>query len=255
MQSSQEQFGRQAAYYAISRVHAHGDSLDFIRDFAALTGRERVLDVATGTGFTAFALAPGAATVLATDLTPEMLQQARRLAAERGLLNRVDFALAKAEALPFAAAAFDVVTCRVAPHHFTGIQAAIQEWARVVRPGGTVIIADTVAPEEPSVAAFMNELERRRDPSHVCDYTPSQWRSMLTAAGLPVRDERIGHTPLEFHDWVRRAGTPQEQVSRLRDMLDGATAEAIALLSIRAEGETFFFGWETRTFLCVKAAS
>jgi ubiquinone/menaquinone biosynthesis C-methylase UbiE len=252
MQSSQEQFGRQAAFYSISAVHAQGDSLDFVRELAALTGAERVLDVATGTGFTAFALAPAAASVVASDLTVQMLREARTIATDRDLLDVVSFALAAAEALPFADAAFDVVTCRVAPHHFLDIRAAIGEWARVVRPGGRVIVADTVAPEDAAVAAFMNELELRRDPSHICDYTPSQWRAMLAGAGLTVRDERTGHTPLEFRDWVRRSGTPPEQVAALHRMLGSATAEATALLSIRPENDTFYFGWENHTFLAVK---
>jgi SAM-dependent methyltransferase len=252
MQSSQEQFGRQAAYYAISQVHAQGDSLDFVREFAALTGSERVLDVATGTGFTAFAMAPGSGSVIASDITVEMLQQARTIATDRGLLGTVEFALCQAEALPFEDGAFDVVTCRVAPHHFLDIEAAVAEWARVVRPGGKVVVADTVAPEDESVAAYMNELELRRDPSHICDYSPSQWRSMLTKAGLEVVDERVGHTPLEFKDWVRRSGTPPAQVTALHQMLSAPSDAARTLLKIRAEDDTFHFGWESRTFLCRK---
>ena len=63
-------------------VHAKGDTLDVILDFADTIGTEKALDIATGTGFTAFALAPKVDSVVATDLTPEMVLKASELAQE-----------------------------------------------------------------------------------------------------------------------------------------------------------------------------
>ena len=114
-----QQFSQHAEYYAQSKVHSEGETLRVLLDFAAPTGPEKVLDIATGTGFTAFAFAPKVTHVTATDLTPAMLDQAEALADERGLQN-IDFQVASAEALPFEAASFDLVTCRIAPHHFLG---------------------------------------------------------------------------------------------------------------------------------------
>ena len=118
----QTQFGNSPEYYAASQVHGEGYTLAVIVEFAQPTGSERVLDVATGTGFAAFAVAPKVARVTATDLTYGMLVKARELASERGLSN-IEFQVAAAESLPFAAESFDIVTCRIAPHHFQDVRA------------------------------------------------------------------------------------------------------------------------------------
>ena len=80
-----QQFSQHAKYYAQSKVHSEGETLGVLVDFAEPSGTEKILDIATGTGFTAFAFAPKVAHVTATDLTPAMLDQAKTLANERGL--------------------------------------------------------------------------------------------------------------------------------------------------------------------------
>ena len=134
----QTQFGKNPEYYAVSPVHAAGDTLAVIVEFAQPTGTERVLDIATGTGFAAFAVAPKVAHVTATDLTYEMLTKARELALGRGLSN-VEFQVAAAESLPFATESFDIVTCRIAPHHFQNVSAFLSESYRVLRPSGLLL--------------------------------------------------------------------------------------------------------------------
>ncbi len=116
-EKARAQFGRQAERYAASRPHAEGDSLDLMVQWGEPRRSDLVLDVATGAGFTAFAFAARARRAVATDLTANMLTQARRLAAERGLTNLL-FNQAEAEALPFRDEIFDIATCRLAPHHF-----------------------------------------------------------------------------------------------------------------------------------------
>jgi SAM-dependent methyltransferase len=97
---------------------------------------DRVLDVAAGSGNAAIAAAAAGAIVTASDLTPELFDAGRRIAAERGV--EVEWVEADAEALPFADNGFDVVMSCVgamfAPHH----QAAADELLRVCRPGGTI---------------------------------------------------------------------------------------------------------------------
>ena len=92
-------------------------TLEVILNFADPKGTEKTLDIATGTGFTAFALAPKVSQVFATDLTPEMVAKASELAQEQAIEN-VAFSVAAAESLPFTTASLDLVTCRLAPHHF-----------------------------------------------------------------------------------------------------------------------------------------
>lgn len=128
------QFGTHAEAYVESPDHAGSESLDRLLETVAPQPHWQMLDVATGGGHTALAFAPHVARVVASDLTPAMVQAAARHAAARGITNVV-FQVADAEALPFPDASFDLVTCRVAPHHFPNVARFVREAARVVRPG------------------------------------------------------------------------------------------------------------------------
>jgi len=132
---AQERFGAYAATYATSRPHAQGGSLARLVELAAPQPAWTALDIATGAGHVALALAPHLSHVVAADLTPQMLGVARGLAGDRNIAN-ISFAVLRAEALPFADATFDLVTCRIAPHHFDDVRKFVTESARVLRPGG-----------------------------------------------------------------------------------------------------------------------
>ena len=131
----QEQFGKTAASYLTSTPHAKGASLERLVALTAPQKNWRVLDVATGGGHVAYTFAPHVARIWATDITQEMLDMVKAEAQKRGLAN-VRTAYAKAEALPFEDASFDLVTCRIAPHHFDSIPEFLAEVHRVLKPGG-----------------------------------------------------------------------------------------------------------------------
>ena len=133
----QEQFGKTAATYLTSKPHKLGKSLERMVALTAPQKDWRVLDVATGGGHVAYAFAPHVARVWATDITQEMLDLVKAEADKRGLAN-VRVAYAKAEALPFEDASFDLVTCRIAPHHFDSIPDFLTEVHRVLKPGAAV---------------------------------------------------------------------------------------------------------------------
>src|SRR5205807_2019213 len=124
-------FARNAANYVTSAFHADSALLDEVVALAVPQPTDVVLDVATGTGNTAFAMAPHVARVVGLDLTPEMLDQARRLAAERGVAN-VEWVVGDAQQLPFPDASFDLYTVRAAPHHFPDLDLALREAYRVL---------------------------------------------------------------------------------------------------------------------------
>ena len=168
------QFRRVASNYRCSADHTDIEDLDLLFTGLALDPAHRVLDVATGGGHTAAALAGRCGRVVASDLTPSMLREARVLASEHRAGNVV-FAAADAEALPFRDASFDRVTCRIAPHHFPDVRAAMSEMVRVTRPGGRIGIIDSMVPGEPSLDAFLNGVEKVRDPSHVRSYRVEEW--------------------------------------------------------------------------------
>ena len=224
----QQQFGRAAAGYAVSAVHVGGPDLAAMlaeaQDIAGLSGA-RVLDVGTGAGHTAFALAPHVATVDALDLTQEMLDQVAKGAAERSLSN-VRCRLGDAEALPYPDAHFAVVTSRLCAHHFQDPRAFVAEVARVLQPDGTFLLVDAIAPKDPASDTFFNAFELLRDPSHVRNHSVSQWRTML--ADVDVESELLGCFMLyqDFAGWVARLRTAPAAVAQLRHMFESAGDDA-----------------------------
>ena len=234
------QFGAAAQRYATSAYHRRSPDLSAMLEAAELRGDERVLDLGTGTGHTALAFAPRVAEVVALDLTAPMLEQARALAAAQGLSN-LRFELGDAMDLPYAASCFDLVTCRVCAHHFADPRAALREAARVLRPGGRLLLADSVAPEDPAQDTFLNCIELLRDPCHVRDYSVSQWCAFFADAGLvPELLARWG-APLEFDDWVERMETPAPTRAQLRVLFEDATDSVRAAFALRTQGS---FGFE-----------
>jgi ubiquinone/menaquinone biosynthesis C-methylase UbiE len=209
------QFAATAAAYVTSQQHARGDDLELLVNLAQPKPNERVLDIATGAGHTALALAPHVAEVLATDLTAEMLEAARAFITEKGVRN-VAFEAADAEDLPFPDASFDIVTSRIAPHHFPAPATFVREAARVLRPEGRFLLDDNMAPEDPELDDFMNTAEKLRDPSHVRAHRPSEWARWIEQAGLVlIRQEPLAFKRHPFPGWTERSQTPKEVVEKL----------------------------------------
>jgi SAM-dependent methyltransferase len=220
---------------------------------AAPLATDTVLDIATGAGHTALAFAPHVSQVVAYDLTGPMLAETAKSAAHRGLTN-VTTRQGPAEKLPFADASFDIATVRLASHHFADNAAAVQEMARVAKPGGRVIVVDNYGPEDDGLDAELQNIEKLRDPSHVRSYRLSAWRKFLTGAGLAIQREVTDHyseSPrgMDFDDWVRRSKTPAERVEELRRLFTEASPELRALLTIARDGEAIWFRLPQVTFV------
>jgi ubiquinone/menaquinone biosynthesis C-methylase UbiE len=251
-QAVQAQFGRQATWYTMSAVHQGAAGLaELIRLVAPFSGA-RALDIATGTGFTALAVAPQCRRVIGLDLTLGMVSEARRLAGERSVSN-VLFCLGDAEAVPFRDRAFDIVTCRYAAHHFPDPARAFSEMARVVRPRGGVILDDTCAPEEGDLAVLMNEWELRRDPSHVANHPPSRIRAMLERCGLAVDAATMTYAPQEFHEWARRGGVSADDAAALRASFLTAPPRAQSAFRIESKDGDLRFAWPEIVVRAIKS--
>lgn len=180
------EFGRQAANFGEQGLTlSNQDYLQWMVDQLDLQPHFEVLDVAAGTGHLSRAIAPHVKRVVALDLTPEMLAQGRREAAQQGLTNAV-FEQGEAETLPYPSAAFDLVVTRFSLHHFADPRGPIQEMVRVCRHGGKVAIIDMVSPADPAVAATYNHLERLRDPSHTRALTADELQRLMQGAGLTL---------------------------------------------------------------------
>jgi ubiquinone/menaquinone biosynthesis C-methylase UbiE len=203
-QRVQDQFAPVASAYVTSATHAHGVDLRRMVELAAPARHERLLDVATGGGHTALVFAPHLRQVIASDLTSEMLKAARQHITSQGATN-VGYCQAAAEALPFANASFDLVTCRVAAHHFANVRSFVAEAARILRPGGRLMVSDHIGLEDRELDAFMDRFERWRDPSHVRAYSFTEWQAFCAAVGLHVtHTETDPREPYEFDSWTGR---------------------------------------------------
>ncbi len=228
-------FGRVASKYRCSSDHTDVEDLDLLFTGLALDPGHRVLDVATGGGHTAAALAERCRLVVASDLTPSMLRETRVLAAEHRAAN-IACVAADAEAIPFRDGAFDRVTCRIAPHHFPDVRTALSEMARVTCPGGRIGIIDSVVPGEPSLDAFLNGIERVRDPSHVRSYRVEEWLELLSGAGLILLQTASLWKTHSFPEWVARTGRPKAVQSEIETIFLSAFPLARETYRIRAEG-------------------
>lgn len=225
----QKQFGIAASDYAASAVHAKGPSLERLVAAVAPQREWAVLDVATGAGHTAHILAPLVARVVASDITDEMLAEAGKLATARGLSN-VETAKAEAGSLPFADQSFDLVTCRLAAHHFPNPAAFVAESFRVLRPGGTFALVDNVSPDGSmlplatpaellNAARSFNTYEKTRDPSHARALSLSEWEALMKKAGFSVTSMELLDQDIAFVPWTERMRCTAETVEILKSML------------------------------------
>src|SRR6476646_614840 len=233
----QEQFGKTAAHYLTSKPHAAGKSLERLVILTSPQKNWRALDVATGGGHVAYTFAPHVARMWATDITQEMLDMVKGEAGKRGLAN-IRTAYAKAEALPFEDGSFDLVTCRIAPHHFDSIPEFLGEVHRVLKPNGIFALVDNVVPAG-SVGDYINAFERFRDPSHLRAWTMEEWRAALKQAGLAVEHEEQIYKKMEFKSWASRHDATMQAL--LRSMLAEVTPAVKAALEPQGTGADLTF--------------
>jgi SAM-dependent methyltransferase len=141
--------------------------------------------------------------------------------------------ICRAESLPFADGAFDVVACRTAAHHFEEVGLAVREMARVSRD--RVLVVDTRF-----MGDAVEEAEALRDPSHVRNYTETEWRALLAGAGLAVEEVRLLEHSFDFAAWLARTGCEGAEAERVERLLGGRVAEGMLTLdkiAIRAVKE------------------
>ncbi len=250
--AAQTMFGAQASYYATSQVHISDSRLTTLqRMIAEGPAAKWAVDLGTGAGFTAFAAAEHVAWVVASDVTPQMLLETRRIGMDRGLTN-VGLCLNRAEQLPFANESLDLVTCRAAGHHFSNLGAAFREIHRALKTGGSLMMADSVAPEDDYLAEWYNDVELRRDFSHVENRKVSTLVEMLAQVGLEVVERHDERTHMTFDDWVERTATPAAEVVSLRREFSEARPEVKEAFLIREMGEDFSFAWPSLVFRAIK---
>ena len=250
--SSQTQFGRLAGAYRASKTHAQAGALASAASMLTDRRYGTAVDIGAGPGFTAFAVASRCDRVIATDVTPEMLEQARSLRDERGA-PQTELVLTAAESLSCQDASLDLITCRTAAHHFLNVDAWLSEVQRALTSGGELILIDTISPDDSEATAWMHDIEIWRDPSHVRNLTEAEWLSAIERAGLNVAQTALSRVNLEYPDWTERAGMPEEEAARLGQALADAPPAAAGAFGItpRADG-TIKFYWPILSVKAVK---
>ncbi|MDW8171112.1 MAG: methyltransferase domain-containing protein [Anaerolineae bacterium] len=214
---NQARYGPRAAAYVASVTHAQGAELARLVEIAQPQPHWRALDVATGGGHTALRFAPHVTQVVATDLTLAMLEAARAFIAPRA--GNVLFSLADAENLPFPRASFDLVTCRIAPHHFPDPWRFVGQCARVLRSGGLLLVQDHVLPDDPQAARYVDSFERLRDPSHVRAFSEAEWRGMFLDHDFIIEHTETLIKRHHLREWAERQGCDAATMERLHVML------------------------------------
>ncbi|SDL92118.1 class I SAM-dependent methyltransferase [Sediminibacillus halophilus] len=230
----QSQFGKNAANYVTSTIHAQGNDLEKLKAMIDWTGKESVLDIATGGGHVANALAPLVRRVTAVDLTTEILEVSRDFLENNGHTN-VEVMEADAEQLPFADESFDIAVCRIAAHHFSTITSFVQETFRVLQRNGTFILIDNTAPEADRFDLFYNEIEKRRDYSHQRALKKSEWVQMIEEQGFELEELYRFPKQFQFEKWCKTMGLPDDEKRALSKKMLEAPVDIKRKFRITAE--------------------
>jgi SAM-dependent methyltransferase len=197
--------------------------LDALLAHATPAASQTWLEAACGPGVISRHLAPRVRAVHGVDLTPAMVELARESTAAAGIEN-ASFAVGDATATGLPDASFDGAITRFSLHHIPAPGRVLEELARVVRPGGAIVVADHLADEDADALAWSQEVERLRDPSHWASLTASRLRGLGAAAGPRLAAETIVPIELGFDDWLQRGGEDPEVHRLIERLLDEAPA-------------------------------
>jgi SAM-dependent methyltransferase len=210
-----DQFTRQAVPFSTAPGIRDGAALQRLVDTSGAGADDEVLDVACGPGLVVCAFAPVVRHATGIDVTPAMLDRARTLAAEQGLVN-VTWRQGEVLPLPFDDASFSIVVSRFAFHHFERPQAVLAEMRRVCRPGGRVVVYDLLSSDDPAKADAFHRLEMQRDPSHVRALTRGALAALFPAVGLPAPAIVDGSLPFVVEEVIGRSFPRPEDLPVIR---------------------------------------
>jgi ubiquinone/menaquinone biosynthesis C-methylase UbiE len=240
LEAVQRQFRRQAEAYSAMPVVTDPEFLSYIVSISGVSKSDSVIDVASGPGFVAMAFAPHCGRVIGIDATDRFVARATEEAARRRLEN-VSFMLGDAERMAFPDDAFDVAVCRFAFHHFPRPAAVLAEMRRVVRPGGTIVLVDMVAAEDPVKANYHNELERLCDPSHARALPASEFEQMFASLSMDLTYKQTVKSTYSLEEWITHGAPPPDRAARILEMMEASANTDKSGLNVRITNGRLFF--------------
>jgi len=234
----QKQFTRTAEAFSKIAVRDTPEVVTEKIEFAKPLLTDLALDVACGPGAYPLALASRVQFARGIDITEEMIRQACAFQAEKQIPNAA-FDCGEAEALPYANATFDLVTCQMSFHHMPKPEAALREMVRVTKPAGRIVIIDTLGPESDEKFELHNRIEESRDPSHASALRLTTFLTMFDNCGLDILRQSLKRRQRSFNHWMLRAGLEpkHKRYQETRRLLEGSIAGDKAGYSPVVQGE------------------
>jgi ubiquinone/menaquinone biosynthesis C-methylase UbiE len=235
-----DQFTRQAVSFASAAPIRNEEALMQIVQSAGAGPEDTVLDVACGPGLLACAFARVAKHATGIDMTPAMLEQARKTQQEQALEN-VSWEQGDVYSLPFPDAQFSIVSSRFVFHHLQDPLAALKEMKRVCKAGGKIVVAD-MAPV-PEKAAALNAAELLRDPSHVRALPENELGALFAEAGLPSPQVSYYRLESELEELLSRSFPNEGDADRLRKIFADSIADDALGLNTRWKNGKIHYGF------------
>jgi ubiquinone/menaquinone biosynthesis C-methylase UbiE len=251
--ASAAQFDRQSQHYGKGHVLEQTADIERGLQFIPLQKGWKALDVATGGGHTGLLLAARGCEVTLGDLSANMLERAAKLGAERGL--HVATRQFPAEEIPFGDGEFDLVSCRVAPHHFSGPEKFVREVARVLKPGGYFLLIDpSFVDGQPDVEAWLHNVEKWRDPSHHRVWSEGTWQRWCASAGLTLVHSELQPMKQPDLEWYfNAAATSPENRAKVLEAIRTVPPAVKAALRLGEEDGKIVWWWQRMVLVARKA--
>ncbi len=248
-----DQFTRQATVFSTAPTITDEDALRMIVGAAGPARGDSLLDVACGPGLVVCAFAPHVREATGIDMTPAMLERARKLAADKGAAN-VTWRQGDVYALPYQDGSFTIVTTRFSCHHFLDPAAVLREMVRVCAPGGRIVVVDDYASEDPAKAAAFNRLEKLRDPSHARCLSLTELKGLFGTVGLPDPDATFYELRGDVPGLLARSFPNPGDDLKIIEMFKGSAADDRLGVPVRLDGDEVYYAYPVAILAATRLA-
>jgi SAM-dependent methyltransferase len=248
-----DQFTRQATVFSTAPSITDEDALRMIVEAAQPVPDDRLLDIACGPGLVVCAFAPHVRDATGIDMTPAMLDRARKLAADKDLAN-VGWRRGDVYSLPDDDASFTIITTRFSFHHFLDPAAVLREMVRVCAPGGRIVVVDDYASEDPAKAAEFNRLEKLRDPSHSRCLTLTELKGLFGKAGLPDPDAAFYELRGDVPGLLARSFPNPGDDVKIIEMFKASAADGRLGVPVRLDDDEIYYAYPVAILAATRPA-